>query len=247
MKLIPFLMFSVLHAVGGEVTSVPSPARVQSTTTYELRGFYGKGDRLEVSIRDSRDGSSRWLRVGKKSGEFLIEKADAKSGTATLVADGVKKELKLVAEESPPAAVPATREKLNELFRLRDEVVMRPGVGDELNAMLAEVDVRFNKEHPEYPGLMKKVFDSREDTPESREIKIQYERLSEQRSDLFKALIKNSGNPDLLEFSRLNDEVQQMSAKVPSKFEVGFRYSYGNGPSSSEKPSDEPAPVSEKK
>lgn len=85
-------------------------AKADSDGAYELRGFFGAGENLEVSVRRAGAPQSVWLRVGKKSGDLLVEKADAKTGTATLLAGGRRVVLRLAGESAPamPVVITAT-------------------------------------------------------------------------------------------------------------------------------------------
>ena len=80
--------------------AAPTPA-----SGYELRGFIGLGERAEVSIRTPGSTESKWYKVGKKSGGILVEKADSKAGTATILVDGRKVNLRLAGEEKAGPAV----------------------------------------------------------------------------------------------------------------------------------------------
>ena len=72
-----------------------------SASDYELRGFFGAGDELEVSVRNTATGKSEWLRVGEKTEGLLVEKADSAAGTATLRAGDRHYRLRLAAEAPP--------------------------------------------------------------------------------------------------------------------------------------------------
>ncbi len=89
---------------GGKPDSEKPPA---SGGAYELRGFFGSGENLEVSVRCAGSARSEWLRVGQKNGDLLVEKADPKAGTATLVVDGRHLALRL-AGEAPPEILKVT-------------------------------------------------------------------------------------------------------------------------------------------
>lgn len=94
-------------------TAVAPVAKPTPASGYELRGFFGSGEKLNVSVRVPGSTESKWLQVGKKSGGLLIEKADSRAGTAVLLADGRRIALKLTGEAAP--AVVAEAPKVAEL------------------------------------------------------------------------------------------------------------------------------------
>src|ERR1043165_1957984 len=61
----------------------------ETKAAVELRGFFGRGESLHVSLwrMDTRD--AVWVRVGTKEGRFQIESADPESGSAVVFVDGV--------------------------------------------------------------------------------------------------------------------------------------------------------------
>ena len=101
MRHLPILpLLALVPLFAGE--AAPSKA-VSSESGYELRGFFGSGENLEVSLRKSGDDASRWIKVGQKSGDLLVEKADPKTGIVTLVVKGTRHSLRLaVAIPAPP-------------------------------------------------------------------------------------------------------------------------------------------------
>jgi hypothetical protein len=84
---------------------VPVAAASSPATGYELRGFFGVGERAEASIRTPGSVESKWYKVGKKSGQVLVEKVDTKAGTAVVLAGGRRLTLKLSGESASATAV----------------------------------------------------------------------------------------------------------------------------------------------
>lgn len=137
---------------------VAPAAKATPATGYELRGFFGSGEKLEVSVRVPGSTESKWLKVGKKSGGLLIEKADSRAGTAVLLADGRRLALKLTGEsapavaEEPKVAEVSDAEKLrrarHERFRAMREN-STPEQQAEFGRVMREKFDALRKEHPE--------------------------------------------------------------------------------------------------
>jgi hypothetical protein len=110
-----FLFLScALSAKAGEARAKPEQPPVSSNSGYELRGFFGAGKNQEVSLSKSGSETSRWYKVGGKSGDMIVESADAKTGTATLVVRGARHRLRLAGESfsgTPLAPVAAEEAK----------------------------------------------------------------------------------------------------------------------------------------
>src|SRR6218665_3859232 len=47
-----------------------------------LRGFFGKGDKAEISVQDKSSGKSVWLKPGETNAGWKLETADASTGRA---------------------------------------------------------------------------------------------------------------------------------------------------------------------
>ena len=100
---LPLLLLALIPLL-----STPAPARADESSApredlsgaYELRGFYGTGDKVVVSIRINRSGNSYWIRVGDRLGNLTVERADLEEGTAVIVVGGVRKTLRLAKEQS---------------------------------------------------------------------------------------------------------------------------------------------------
>lgn len=76
----------------------------------ELRGFFGAGDDVEVSLRFPGTEHSQWYRVGVRSGGLTVESADTTNGIVTILLNGSRRTLRLAGEvvtTTPVAASPA--------------------------------------------------------------------------------------------------------------------------------------------
>lgn len=82
----------VSHSVGGPV---------------ELRGFYGSGKDLMVSLTRVETGESAWVKVGDKNAKWPVEAADVDDGTADVKFDNMKLRLKLARAGETGEAQPA--------------------------------------------------------------------------------------------------------------------------------------------
>jgi hypothetical protein len=69
-----------------------------SAADYELRGFFGAGVNTDISLQNTRTGKSAWYHLGDRLGGILVEKADYKTGTATIVVNGERRTLRLAGE-----------------------------------------------------------------------------------------------------------------------------------------------------
>lgn len=67
----------------------------------ELRGFYGAGPGLQVSLTRPDTKESAWIAVGDKNAKWVVETADAEAGTAEVNFDGLKLHLTLAKAEVP--------------------------------------------------------------------------------------------------------------------------------------------------
>ena len=67
----------------------------------ELRGFYGSGPGLQVSLTRPDTKESAWITVGDKNAKWVVETADAEAGTADVNFDGLKLHLTLAKAEVP--------------------------------------------------------------------------------------------------------------------------------------------------
>lgn len=81
------------------VQADPAAARPRELhANYELRGFFGSGDALEVSIRVGRTDSSMWLRVGERFGNLVVLSADPDRGLVVIETGGIRRTLRLERE-----------------------------------------------------------------------------------------------------------------------------------------------------
>lgn len=90
-----FLLVAALTAPAAVVADSGSSA----TAVYELRGFFGAGDSLEVSIRIGRTDTSYWLKVGERFGNLTVVSADPVAGTVVIDAGGIRRTLRLEKQE----------------------------------------------------------------------------------------------------------------------------------------------------
>lgn len=93
----PVLLLLAALAAPSVLRARPEPTG-KAVAAYELRGFFGRDDRLEVSIRFGRTDTSRWLRVGERFGSFVILSADVDEGAVLIEADGIRRTLHLERE-----------------------------------------------------------------------------------------------------------------------------------------------------
>lgn len=75
----------------------------------ELRGFFGSGDNLQVSLMRPDTRESAWVTVGDKNAKWVVETADIQAGTAEVVLDGLRLNLKLAQPEVPDINAPGNR------------------------------------------------------------------------------------------------------------------------------------------
>lgn len=131
------------------------PAKPVSGGPLELRGFFGSGDKLEVSLSRADGKESAWVRVGDKTAKWVVDAADPDAGTAEVHFDGVLLHLRLMRPEEPSLTVVAAEEKKDSSESRRDR---RPGgfqnmsqAGREaMHAAMRENFERARREHPEY-------------------------------------------------------------------------------------------------
>lgn len=117
---------------------------------YELRGFFGGGDSLEVSIKKIDTGESRWIRVGDPDGRWRVETADAEAGTAVLAADGLRFRLNLAAPSYATAPAFDTGTVPHKRNDGRDYEQLPNGDPPALAKSREEKLGRLRAEHPEY-------------------------------------------------------------------------------------------------
>jgi hypothetical protein len=114
----PILTVSVANAEESSAKSIKSSATVTTISTpatlsgsdYELGGFFGAGDKVEVSLKKRGEASAKWVRVGKKVGDLLVESADPQKGFAIVNISGARYRLNLRGETATrlPAKMTAT-------------------------------------------------------------------------------------------------------------------------------------------
>jgi hypothetical protein len=84
------ILFAATALVAAEIKS--------SAADYELRGFFGRAADMDISLRNTRTGKSQWYHLGDRAGGVLVEKADYKTGVATIVVNGERRTLRLAGE-----------------------------------------------------------------------------------------------------------------------------------------------------
>lgn len=100
----PFLPLIALTSI---LTALPARAQ-EPAQTYELRGFFGNPENLEVSVRKPGAEKSQWLRVGEKADGMVVEKADSQAGTATLRVGNATYNLRLAGQSASTAVAKPT-------------------------------------------------------------------------------------------------------------------------------------------
>ena len=96
----PIQQLILLAITFGSLTSAFSAEQVapDSISDYELRGFFGAVGDIDISLRNTHTDKSGWYHLGEKTGGVLVEKADSKTGTATIVVSGIRRTLRIAAE-----------------------------------------------------------------------------------------------------------------------------------------------------
>lgn len=82
-----------------------------SSGPLELRGFFGAGASLEVSLMRAGTAESVWVRVADKDAKWFVEAADPVAGTADVRYDGMVLRLKLALPESGDMTMKAPEAK----------------------------------------------------------------------------------------------------------------------------------------
>ena len=73
-----------------------------SNQPLELRGFIGKGDKMEVSLTDSRTKECQWVRVGDPDARWYVESANSYTRTAVVRMDGISLSLEMAQPSETP-------------------------------------------------------------------------------------------------------------------------------------------------
>lgn len=130
---------------------------------YELRGFFGKDGKTEISLRHVGTQKAGWYRLGEKADGILVEKADANTGTAVIVVNGTRRTLRIAGEvrSEPEADIRAKRaDYTKELMGFIDKWPAANRLAMMHSSRNAAIELF--KNHPEY-------FDKRaSDTPEAK-------------------------------------------------------------------------------
>lgn len=112
----------------------------------ELRGFFGTGATLEVSVTLANTTQSRWIRLGDDTPPWILEAADPIAGTATVHCDGHRHHLTLAQEFGrapgrPRAAEPGGHARGHRLS---------PAAGTALRQAMTERLDTLRRAHPEF-------------------------------------------------------------------------------------------------
>lgn len=120
----------------------------------ELRGFFGEGPNLQVSLTRPDTRESVWVKVGDKTAKWPVEAADADEGTAEVKFDGMRLHLKMartgdVGAPSEAPAVVQVAEVKQEAKPARNGQMSDAGRTAMFDAMRKMRDAA-RKEHPEW-------------------------------------------------------------------------------------------------
>lgn len=153
------------------------PVRASSGGPLELRGFFGSGKDMEVSLTRPDNKESAWVRVGDTTSKWFVESADPDAGTAEVRYDGLRLHLTLARPEevtmTPPAPAPV---KVEEPNRGRNRGGrMSAEARDAMRTIMRENMERARKEHPEY-------FDGSKLTEDQEKARSEYFRLGYEKA-----------------------------------------------------------------
>ena len=144
------------------------PAKPTSGGPLELRGFFGAGPTLEVSLSRPDGKEAAWCAVGDKSSKWLVESADPDAGTADVRFDGMLLHLKLARPEPPSLTVTPAADTPPERPRdRRPGARLSPAGREAMRNVMREQMETARKEHPEY-------FDGSTLSPEQQEARSRY-------------------------------------------------------------------------
>jgi hypothetical protein len=148
-------------------------AQVTSGGPIELRGFFGEGEKLEVSLTKPDTKESAWVKVGDTSAKWLVDSADPSAGTAEVRYDGMRLHLSLARTEevATTASAPAPEVKVEEPSRGRgSRGNLSPDARNAMRTAMRENMETARKEHPEY-------FDGSKLTDEQQKARGEYFRV----------------------------------------------------------------------
>src|ERR1700739_1790517 len=97
-----FAFCSITFAAEKPLTPPDSKVKVPSipeSSDYEIKGIFGTGEDMEVSIAEKDGGKSEWFKVGKKKGDVLLESVDSIKGNAVIRVGKQKYIIKLGSEK----------------------------------------------------------------------------------------------------------------------------------------------------
>ena len=161
LALVPVLPASETPAAPAPAAKPAAPSAAAlppADTAYELRGFFGSGPLLKVSLAAKGEKDSTWYAVGKKTGDILVEKADSTAGYAILSRNGVRSTVRLATAGSTAADADdgdedapdiKSREYRHKRFREMMEK-SSPAQRAEFQRVAREKFEAMRKDHPEY-------------------------------------------------------------------------------------------------
>ncbi len=119
----------------------------------ELRGFYGSGAALEVSLTRPDTKEASWVKVGDTAAKWVVESADPVAGTAEVRYDGLRLHLTLARPEE--VVIPAPEAKVeeppeNKSRNRGNRANLSPEARDAMRSAMREGMDAARKEHPEY-------------------------------------------------------------------------------------------------
>lgn len=122
-----------------------------------LRGFFGKGDKVEVSVQDKTSGKSVWLSPGSTHTGWKLESADATTGRAVF-SQGTRRVNLSQAVESHQAPVEVAESAMPKLKSKEDSVVLKkmtellkdPKYGQLFGSLCEKSELALKNSHPEY-------------------------------------------------------------------------------------------------
>jgi hypothetical protein len=155
-RIIPLIPFIAATAtLQSAPTAIPEPAlaptKAPENFPITLRGFFGKGDKAEISVQDNASGKSVWLKPGASHSGWKLESADTAKGRAVFSQGGRRVTL-LLTGGSTQSAVPrytsvgdcVVHRKFHELG------LKKPECQKLWNSIGKESESALRKSHPEY-------------------------------------------------------------------------------------------------
>lgn len=115
-----------------------------------LRGFFGKGDKAEISVQDKSSGKSVWLKPGETNAGWKLETADASTGRAVF-SQGARRVRVFQAGESREPARPRLKSiKDSSVMQKLAELGKNEACRKLIDSMRSEALGAVLKNHPEW-------------------------------------------------------------------------------------------------